>query len=136
MTPSFPTPRSSDLTRHIPAVDLTAMAPHRPILFGSSKHHHERQQMFLARMSEASEWKAVPMRDPLRPALGVRVSNSVGQRRVPISRARLHIRTAFAQIMKAHPRTDDQHALIPKRRTRTAVTTMIRRVTIDAREQQ
>src|SRR3546814_8708148 len=78
------------------------MAPHRRILSGSAKHHHERQQMFLARMSEASEWKAVPMRDPLRPALGVRVSNSVGQRRVPISRARRHMRTAFAQIMKAH----------------------------------
>src|SRR3546814_1946068 len=93
------------------------MAPHRRILSGSAKHHHERQQMFLARMSEASEWKAVPMRDPLRPALGVRVSNSVGQRRVPISRARRHMRTAFAQIMKAHPRTDDQHALITKRRS-------------------
>src|SRR3546814_19074677 len=92
MTPSFPTPRSSDLTRHIPAEDLTAMAPHRRILSGSAKHHPERQQMFLARMSEASEWKAVPMRDPLRPALGVRVSNSVGQRRVPISRARRHMR--------------------------------------------
>src|SRR3546814_1201947 len=73
------------------------------------------------------------MRDPLRPALGVRVSNSVGQRRVPISRARRHMRTAFAQIMKAHPRTDDQHALITKRRQRTSGTDMIRWVKVAAK---
>src|SRR3546814_19262656 len=75
------------------------------------------------------------MRDPLRPALGVRVSNSVGQRRVPISRARRHMRTAFAQIMKAHPRTDDQNALITKRRQRTSGTDMIRWVKVAAKEQ-
>src|SRR3546814_17784835 len=119
--------RISDWSSDVCSSDLTAMAPHRRILSGSAKHHHERQQMFLTRMSEASEWKAVPMRDPLRPAFGVRVSNSVGQRRVPISRGRRHMRTAFAQIMKAHPRTDDQHALIEKRRQRTSGTDMIRR---------
>src|SRR3546814_20793474 len=99
----------------IPAEDLTAMAPHRRILSGSAKHHHERQPMFLARLSEASEWKAVPMRDPLRPALGVRVSNSVGQRSVPLSRARTPIRPAFDHIMNPPTRTHDHPTLHTRR---------------------
>ena len=108
------------------------IARRRPVA-ARAERDHQRQQMLLARVRELGVRQRV-RQAATRAARRVRVAigHGIGQRGVPFAAGGLGRCSADAQIVKAHPRPDDQHALVAQRRQRTADRYMVGRVEIGA----
>ena len=69
-------------------------------------------------MGETGERQFFPTRDARRPRHRIGIGDRIAQRRVPCVGAPGGLWPALAKIVEAHPRADDQHALVAQRRQR------------------